>query len=170
MSRICNLFAVVVAGILVGCGGQESESSAPIASQAPAVAVSVDAAPAAANTVLLPSGGSIPAASVPPPGETVAIAAPRDPNAVIVEGSAQDPNVMPAGFVPKPPALQYVKNGEPNLEALSEALQVYCMWKKEVPADLQDLVTSKFMTSLPALPAGKKYGINSQSLTVVLVN
>ncbi len=170
MSRICNLFAVVVAGILVGCSGQESESSAPVAPQAPAVAVSVDAAPAA-NTVLLPSGGSIPAASVPPPGESsVAVAVPRDPNAVIVEGSAQDPNVMPAGFVPKPPALQYVKNGEPNLEALSEALQVYCMWKKAVPADLQDLVTSKFMTSLPALPAGKKYGINSQSLTVVLVN
>lgn len=86
-----------------------------------------------------------------------------------MEGSAQDPNVLPAGFIPKPPALQYVKNGQPNLEALSEALQVYCMWKKAVPSDMQELVTSKYLPSLPELPPGKKYGINSQTLTVAIV-
>jgi len=111
------------------------------------------------------------APSTPPPGvagNPVAIT--REPDAPIVPGSPQDPNVMPPGFIPKAPALNYVKNGEPNLEALSEALQVYCMWKKEVPADLQDLVTSKFLPSLPPVPAGKKYGIDSQNLAVVLVN
>ncbi|MGV3756884.1 MAG: hypothetical protein ACO1QS_16005 [Verrucomicrobiota bacterium] len=118
--------------------------------------------------MLLPSGASVPA--TPPPGTAAASSIPRDPTVPIVEGSAQDPNVMPAGFVPKAPALEYTKNGQPNLDALSEALQVYCMWKKEVPAELEALVTSKFLPSLPPVPAGKKYGINSQSLTVVLVN
>jgi hypothetical protein len=90
----------------------------------------------------------------------------RDTKVPIVQGSADDPNVLPAGFVPKPPALKYEVNGQPNLEALSQALQVYCMWKKAVPADLQELVTSKFLPSLPPLPAGKKYSINTGNLSV----
>lgn len=171
MSRICcNLLAVGVAAILVGCGAQETETAVPSPAQPQAASVDASAAaPSAAAVELLPSGGSVPVAQAPDASGTTAAAIPRDPNAVIVEGSAQDPNVMPAGFIPKPPALEYVKNGEPNLQALSEALQVYCMWKKAVPADMQELVTSKFMASLPPLPAGKKYGINSQNLTVAIV-
>ncbi len=107
---------------------------------------------------------------MPPPGASAVASVKRDPVAPIVPGSAEDPNVMPAGFIPKPPALQYVVNGQPNLEALSQALQVYCMWKKAVPAEMQELVTSKFMAELPPLPAGKKYSINSGNLTVSISN
>lgn len=163
MSRCRNLLFIGVAGILVGCSNQESETTVPAVTQPAITAVTVEAP---TSSVLLPSGASVP--STPPPAGNVSI--PRDPAAPIVEGSAQDPNVLPPGFIPKPPALEYVKNGQPNLEALSEALQVYCMWKKEVPADLEALVTSKFLPSLPPVPAGKKYGINSQKLTVELVN
>lgn len=168
MSRFRNLLFIGVAGILVGCSDQEIETSVPSATQPIAVTSAAVSIEAPAASVLLPSGASVPA--TPPPGTAAASSIPRDPTAPIVEGSAQDPNVMPAGFVPKAPALEYTKNGQPNLEALSEALQVYCMWKKEVPTELEALVTSKFLPSLPPLPVGKKYGINSQSLTVVLVN
>jgi hypothetical protein len=166
MSRCRNLLLIGVAGILVGCSDQEAETSVPATPQPAAAAPAAVSVEAPAASVLLPSGASVPA--TPPPG--IAAAIPRSPDAPIVEGSAQDPNVLPPGFVPKPPALEYVKNGQPNLEALSEALQVYCMWKKEVPANLEALVTSKFLPSLPPAPAGKKYGIDSQNLTVVLVN
>lgn len=107
--------------------------------------------------------------STPPPGVAPA-AITRDPDAVIIPGSPQDPNVMPPGFIPKLPPLEFVQNGQPNLEALSQALQIYTMWKKEIPGDIQDLVTSKLLPSLPPPPAGKKYGIDSQNMAVVLVN
>jgi len=168
MSRFRNLLFVGVAGVLVGCSDQEVGISVPAAPQSATVTTAAVSVEAPAASVLLPSGASVPA--TPPPGTAAASSIPRDPAAPIVEGSAQDPNVIPAGFVPKAPALEYTKNGQPNLDALSEALQVYCMWKKEVPAELEALVTSKFLPSLPPVPAGKKYGINSQSLTVVLVN
>ncbi len=168
MKRSLNLILIGIAGILAGCSGdQEAETSLPQADQNATPAVVAVDAPAA--SVGMPAVAAAPA--TPPPGVAgTPVAITRDPEAPIVPGSPQDPNVMPPGFIPKAPALDYVKNGEPNLDALSEALQVYCMWKKEVPADLQDLVTSKFLPSLPPLPAGKKYGIDSQNLAVVLVN
>lgn len=166
MSRCRNLLFVGAAGILVGCSDQEVEISVPAAPQSATVATAAASVEAPAASFLLPSGASVPA--TPPPGTPAAIT--RDPELPIVEGSAQDPNVLPPGFIPKAPALEYIKNGQPNLDALSEALQVYCMWKKEVPSELEALVTSKFLPSLPPAPTGKKYGIDSQNLTVVLVN
>jgi hypothetical protein len=166
MSRCRNLLFVGIAGILAGCSDQEVEISVPATPQSATVATAAVGVEAPSASVLLPSGASVPA--TPPPGTAAAI--PRDPALPIVEGSAQDPNVLPPGFIPKAPALEYIKNGQPNLDALSEALQVYCMWKKEVPSELEALVTSKFLPSLPPVPAGKKYGIDSQNLTVVLVN
>lgn len=85
-------------------------------------------------------------------------------------GSANDPNVMPAGFVPAATPRQYVVNGNVDLGALTEALRDYCMWKKTVPSDLKDLVTSKYLPNLPEPPAGKKYAINAGNLEVTLVN
>ena len=149
----------------MGCSDKEST----IVSPAPNAPKNPQESAVAVTTGLTPPPV---AASVPPPSDAAKAAVPTARNAgeVIVQGSKNDPNVVPDGFVPKPPALQYTVNGEPNLEALSQALQVYCMWKKSVPADLQELVSSKYMASLPPLPADKKYVINAGNLTVGIGN
>lgn len=157
-------FVVLAAVVLAGCSEPESVSTPSVPAPAPAVA---DISASTAPTLSAPTS-----APVPPPD---AINQPvnsvkKDYTAPIVPGSPEDPNVVPASFVPKAPALQYVVNGQPNLQALSEALQIYCMWKKAVPGEMQELVTSKFLPELPALPAGKKYGINAANLTVAIVN
>lgn len=157
-------FGAVVVLALTGCGDKDSSVVAP----PPAPSKSSSEVVATVSPSLMPPPTAVPA---PPTtaGTPVATAA-RNANEVIVPGSKNDPNVIPEGFVPKPPALQYTVNGQPNLEALSQALQVYCMWKKAVPSDLQELVSNKYMAELPPLPAGKKYVINADNLTVGIGN
>lgn len=159
--------SLALAATVLGCGNENDSAPAP---QAEAQSANVTAVTPAASAVIAPPPS---APVVPPPnadGTVPAVASTPQRSGPIVPGSAEDPNVMPAGFVPKPPALQYVVNGEPNLDALSQALQVYCMWKQSVPNNLEDLVTSKFLPELPALPAGKKYTINSATLSVGIAN
>lgn len=160
MSFCRALFVVLTVVVFTGCSDPDNAPSVPAPAAAPA--------PSAANVALaVPT--STPAVSLPGVPSDVA-STKRDTTVPIVQGSADDPNVLPAGFVPKPPALQYVLNGQPNLEALSQALQVYCMWKKAVPAEMEELVSSKYMASLPPLPAGKKYSINAGNLSVGISN
>lgn len=167
----CNVVicCAVLSSILTGCSDKESVP-APAPAAAPKQAVE-SSAPVNATAVTPPPAVALP----PPPSGNVApapaaTASARNSDKPIVQGSKDDPNVLPEGFVPKAPVLKYSVNGQPNLEALSQALQVYCMWKKSVPADMQELVTSKFLPDLPALPAGKKYNINSGNLTVSIGN
>jgi len=46
-----------------------------------------------------------------------------------------------------------------DLAALNQLLRKYVMWKKQIPKDLNELVTSGFVTNLPTPPAGKQFFI-----------
>jgi len=53
-------------------------------------------------------------------------------------------------------------NGQVDLVALNQLLRKYVMWKKQIPMDMNDLVTSGFVSSLPPPPAGKTFVITVQ--------
>jgi len=160
MSFCRTLFVVLTVVVFTGCSDPDNAPSVPVPAAAQAPPATDVSLAVTANTPAMSSPGA--------PNDVTGTK--RDTTVPIVQGSADDPNVLPAGFVPKPPALQYVVNGQPNLEALSQALQVYCMWKKAVPAEMEELVSSKYLASLPPLPAGKKYSINAGNLSVGISN
>jgi hypothetical protein len=55
---------------------------------------------------------------------------------------------------------QYVVKGQIDLQALTATLREYVIWKNKIPADLNELVASGFLASLPEPPPGKRFGIN----------
>ena len=74
------------------------------------------------------------------------------------------------GYIPPAESQVFVVNGQIDLAALTTALRDYCKWKMRVPKDLNELVTSRYLTNLPAPPAGQKYAIDPTYLEVKLVN
>jgi len=74
------------------------------------------------------------------------------------------------GYIPPAESQVFVVNGQIDLVALTAALRDYCRWKMRVPKDLNELVTSRYLTNLPAPPAGQKYSIDPTYLEVTLVN
>ena len=46
-----------------------------------------------------------------------------------------------------------------DLAELSQLLRQYIAWKKQTPKDLNELVSSGFISRLPAPPAGKKFAV-----------
>ncbi|MGA2659780.1 MAG: hypothetical protein ABSH34_19940 [Verrucomicrobiota bacterium] len=67
---------------------------------------------------------------------------------------------------------QYVVDGKIDLQALTATLREYVMWKKSIPADLNDLVESGFLPSLPEPPPGQRFAVKHGAMRyeVVLVN
>jgi hypothetical protein len=91
-------------------------------------------------------------------------AAPSGPS-----GSAENRPGTP-GYIPPAKSQEFVVNGQIDLPALTAALRNYCRRKMRVPKDLNELVTSKYLTNLPTPPAGQNYAINPDRLEVILVN
>src|SRR6059036_1972334 len=60
------------------------------------------------------------------------------------------------GYIPPRESQEFVVNGRVDLPALTAALRDYCRWKMRVPADLNELVASRYLTNLPAPPRGQK--------------
>jgi len=48
-------------------------------------------------------------------------------------------------------------NEQVDLAELSQLLRQYIAWKKQTPKDLNELVSSGFISRLPAPPTGKKF-------------
>ena len=74
------------------------------------------------------------------------------------------------GFIPPAESQVFVVNGHIDLAALTAALRDYCKWKMRVPKDLNELVTSGYLTNLPAPPPGQKYSVDPTYLEVKLVS
>jgi hypothetical protein len=74
------------------------------------------------------------------------------------------------GYIPPAKVQEFVVNGQIDLPALTAALREYCHWKMRVPKDMNELVTSRYLTNLPAPPPGQKYAIHPTKLEVTLVN
>lgn len=59
---------------------------------------------------------------------------------------------------------------DPDLTALNAAYKKYWQEQKSPPARLEDLVTKKYMPSLPTPPPGKKFNVDWARMEVTLVN
>ena len=77
-----------------------------------------------------------------------------------------DPNSP--GYIPPAKAREFVVNGQIDLAGLTAAVREYSKWKMKVPKELNELVVSKYLASVPALPPGQKYAINPNTLEVTL--
>jgi ABC-type glycerol-3-phosphate transport system substrate-binding protein len=77
-----------------------------------------------------------------------------------------------ASSVGKATPRQYVVGGKIDLQALTATLHEYVMWKKQIPADLNELVESGFLPSLPEAPPGQRLAVKRGAMRyeVVLVN
>ena len=67
------------------------------------------------------------------------------------------------------PAAVAVENPT-DLDTLTQALRRYSMERRKVPADLNEVIAAGYLKGMPAAPAGKKFGINTKRLEVILVN
>lgn len=72
-------------------------------------------------------------------------------------------------YIPPAKVQEFVVNGQIDLAALTVAVREYSQWKMRVPKDLNELVTSRYLTNLPAPPPGQKYAIDA-ALEVQLVD
>ncbi len=59
---------------------------------------------------------------------------------------------------------------DPDLTALNAAYKKFWQEQKSPPAKLEDLVTKKYMTSIPTPPPGKKFTVDWAKMEVTLVN
>jgi hypothetical protein len=59
---------------------------------------------------------------------------------------------------------------DPDLTALNAAYKKFWREQGSPPAKLEDLVTKKYMTSIPAPPPGKKFNVDWAKMEVTLVN
>jgi hypothetical protein len=57
-----------------------------------------------------------------------------------------------------------------DLQTLTQALRRYSMERRKVPADLNEVMAAGYLKGMPTAPAGKKFGINTKRLEVILVN
>lgn len=77
--------------------------------------------------------------------------------------AASEPEGSPPGAkrLTSPPQ-QPPSDGQVDLVALNQLLHKYVMWKKQIPMNMNELVTSGFVSSLPPPPAGKKFIVTRQ--------
>ena len=68
------------------------------------------------------------------------------------------------------PAKEYVKDGKPDLDGLTEVLRSYMLdpGNGGLPKELNELVTKKYIKALPTAPAGFKLAIDTQKNAVIL--
>ncbi len=59
---------------------------------------------------------------------------------------------------------------DPDLTALNAAYKKFWQEQKSPPAKLEDLVTKKYIPSIPVPPPGKKFNVDWSKMEVTLVN
>jgi len=89
---------------------------------------------------------------------------PSGPPEASATPTSEMPAAPPALNAPPTPSPQPTPGGptgvgQADLDAVNQALRQYVRVKKVVPRDVQELVSSGFVPSLPSPPAGKKYVI-----------
>ncbi|MBM3876918.1 MAG: hypothetical protein FJ386_09395 [Verrucomicrobia bacterium] len=70
--------------------------------------------------------------------------------------------------LPTAPADAALRN--PVHVQLTEAVHLYLMDHRKMPADFQTLVRDKYVKEMPQAPQGKRYAIDRRRLQVVLVD
>jgi hypothetical protein len=55
-----------------------------------------------------------------------------------------------------------------TLAMLTQTLRRFSAEKQRVPASLNELISARYLTSLPPAPAGKKFAINPKRVEVIL--
>ncbi len=68
--------------------------------------------------------------------------------------------------------LSDAESGSTNLTAVNEILHDFVLKGKVIPKDINELITSGFVPSLPTAPPGKKFAIQllPMGYTVILVD
>ncbi len=90
--------------------------------------------------------------------------------------TALAPSVTPEPRASTPAATQQIAppaataDNTTDLTTLTQALRRYSMERRKVPADLNEVIAAGYLKGMPAAPAGKKFGINTKRLEVILVN
>ncbi|MCL5098082.1 MAG: hypothetical protein M1608_11265 [Candidatus Omnitrophica bacterium] len=81
-------------------------------------------------------------------------------------------DAMAAAQAGKATPRNYVVDGKIDLQAMTATLREYVIWKKGFPKDLNEMVTSGFVSSLPKPPPGKRFAIyrGPMMYEVILVN
>jgi hypothetical protein len=74
--------------------------------------------------------------------------------ATIAAEPAGIPSAAPPPSSPPPPPQA---NADQTLQWLNKVVHDYVMWKKVVPRDLNEVVASGMLSSVPAAPPGKRY-------------
>jgi len=92
--------------------------------------------------------------------------------ALSVPGCRKKPVAEPVAPPPAPAESggATVVQKDPDLTALNAAYKKFWQEQKSPPAKLEDLVTKKYMTSLPVPPPGKKFNVDWATMQVTLVN
>lgn len=108
------------------------------------------------------SKANVPASpSLPSLRTADASASAAQPAAPVVSGDPPG-KIEPSTGAKLPPAVarDLGTDGKPNLEALTAAMQDWCYWTDRFPTNVEELVTSKYLSSIPTPPAGQKYVVN----------
>lgn len=141
--------------LLTGCGKDDSADLPP---PQPAAKVSVDAGPAVA---------AAPTAPVPAPVGNPVVAS---------TGNSSIPDWKPGDGEPAagkfPPAVKrdFGTDGNPNMDNLTLAMRDWSYFTDRFPNDLNELVSTRYLPSIPTPPEGKKYVINAKAASVDLAN
>ncbi|KAF0181696.1 MAG: hypothetical protein FD161_369 [Limisphaerales bacterium] len=86
-------------------------------------------------------------------------------------GCRKKPAATPATPSPTPAeASGAAAQKDPDLTALNAAYKKFWREQGSPPAKLDDLVTRKYMPSIPVPPPGKKFNVDWSKMEVTLVN
>jgi hypothetical protein len=150
----CRIFAAGCLAMMIVSGCGKKAESPPQAQTPETKASSVSSVierGAAAKAETPAPGASVPeAASVTTPAETAT--APTDKLPTASSAAART-------------AIQ-----TPTAIKITEAMQRFLERNNRLPKDFNELVSSKFLPSMPPAPAGKKYVLERTTLQVVLVD
>jgi len=138
MNKLFIMFAVL-ALVIAGCSKKEP---APAPERTASQAVSIESL----------AQGETPAPANPSQGEA--------------GKEGEKPSETPQNEPPASNENATMEIADQALPHLQQAVDAYYRETQRKPANLEQLVTSKHLTSIPTPPAGKKYVIDQQSLLV----
>lgn len=91
---------------------------------------------------------------------------------LILPGCRKKPAAAPDTASPAPAEASGTAPAQkdPDLTALNAAYKKFWQEQKSPPAKLEDLVTKKYISSIPTPPPGKKFNVDWAKMEVTLVN
>jgi predicted small lipoprotein YifL len=99
-----------------------------------------------------------------PPAPPAEAAAPSQPE------TASNPAARPAAAQPQPVVVADGADNAAVLSTLTQALRKYSFEHNRVPKSFSELIAAGYVKNLPSPPAGKQYGIDAKTVSVILVS